>query len=75
MDREGREFLAKEHLELWVWLRYIDDIFFVWTHRRVKFLERLSSFNPKLKSKCSRQKINFLDVTVKLNNNQFATDL
>ena len=29
MDRMETEFLEKEHLKPWVWLRYIDDIFFV----------------------------------------------
>ena len=63
---------------IWGW--YIDDIFFVWTHGKDeldKSLERLNSFHPNLKFilECSREEINFLDVTVKLNNNQFVTDL
>ena len=29
MDRVEAEFLEKEHMKLWVWLRYIDGIFFV----------------------------------------------
>ena len=58
-----------------VWWRYIDDIFFVWTHGKdelYKFLERLNSSHPKLRfrSECSGEEISFLDVTVKLNNNQ-----
>ena len=42
-----------------------------------KFLERLNRFHPSLKftSECSSQEINFLYVTVKLNKNQFVTDL
>ena len=55
------------------------NIFFVCTHREdelYKFLKRLKSlhFNLKFTSKCSGQEINFLDITVKLNNNQFAVD-
>ena len=36
MDRTETEFLEKEHLKPWVWLRYIDDLFFVWNHRENK---------------------------------------
>ena len=52
MDRMEAEFLGKERMKLWVWLRYIDDIFFVWTHgknRLDEFLENLNSFYPNLK--------------------------
>ena len=55
-------------------------MFFIWTHGGDKldeFLERLNSFHPNLKftSERSEQKINFLDVTVQLNNNKFVADL
>ena len=80
MDRMETEILEKKRLKPWVWLRYIDDIFFVWTHGEDKldeFLERLNSFHPNLKftSERSEQKLNFLDVTVQLSNNKFVTDL
>ena len=32
MDKVEAEFLDKQILKPWVWLRYIDGIFFVWTH-------------------------------------------
>ena len=51
MDRVETEFLEREHLKPWVWLRY-DDIFFLWTHLEhelYKFLERLNSFHANLK--------------------------
>ena len=71
MDRMATEFWEKESLKLRVWLRYIDDIFFVWTHGENKldeFLESLNSFHPNLKftSERSEQEINFLDITVQL---------
>ena len=79
-DRVGTEFLENEHLKLWVWQRYIDDIFFVWIHvesELSKFLERLNSFDRHLKIilEYTKEEINYLDVTLKLNNNQFNTDL
>ena len=32
IDKVETEILDKELLKPWVWLRYIDDVFFVWTH-------------------------------------------
>ena len=52
MDRMETEFLEKQRMKPWVWLRYIDNIFFVWTHgknRLDEFLENLNSFYPNLK--------------------------
>ena len=31
MDKVEREFLNAEDIKPWVWLRYIDDIYFIWT--------------------------------------------
>ena len=31
MNKVVREFLEEEDIKLWIWLRYIDDIFFIWT--------------------------------------------
>ena len=32
MDRVEQDFLETQELQLLLWLRYIDDIFFIWTH-------------------------------------------
>lgn len=64
MDKVETEVLDKELLKLWVWLRYIDDIFFAWTHEKEslhKFLKHFNNF--------SEISVNFLDVTVKLQEN------
>ena len=79
MDKVKTEFLEKEYLKPWVWLTYIRNIFLVWTHREDelhKFLEHLNSFHHNLKFtlECARQELDFLDVTVKFNNNEFAKD-
>ena len=68
------------NLKPWVWLRYIDDIFFVWTHGEDKlhdFLSRLNEFHPNLKFtyEYSTEQINFLDVIVKKEKDEFVTDL
>ena len=80
MDRVETEFLSKESLQPWVWLRYIDDIFFVWTHGESElesFLERLNGFHPSLRftHESSRDKISFLDVTISNDNGIFSSDL
>ena len=75
-----REFLKKESIKPWVWFRYIDDIFFIWlgTDTQLKnFQQSLNNFNPNLKYafEKSREKVNFLDVTVKVESDNIVTDL
>ena len=62
-----------------MWLRYIDDIFFIWTEGENKlesFLRRLNTFHPNIKftHEKSKTSINFLDV-VRINGDKFETDL
>lgn len=80
MDKFENEFLNEEVDQPWIWLRYIDDIFFVWTEgeeKLVGFLERLNSFHSNLKftHEHSCVSINFLDVLVKIEGDSFVTDL
>ena len=64
-----------------VWLRYIDDIFYIWEHGEdelTKWLEHLNNFHKTIKftNEWSHTKINFLDTTVKVNiDNKLYTDL
>ena len=32
MDKVEREIIDAQELKPWLWLRYIDDVFFIWTH-------------------------------------------
>ena len=62
------------------WLRYIDDIFIVWTHGRDllnKFLDLANSFHPTIKfsSYSSSEQVPFLDVMVSLEDGFLQTDL
>ena len=69
-----------------VWIRYIDDIFFIWTGSK-ESLNTFVSFtndytdNNKMKSRIkfetniSENSVNFLDVKVNLNNGKITTDL
>ena len=56
----------------WVWLRYIDDVFFIWTHGEEKLKQFISHLNSshetiKFSSESSKDRISFLDVLVKSN--------
>lgn len=80
MDRVETDFLETEILKPWVWLRYIDDIFFVWLNGEeslVAFLERLNKFHPNLgfTYEFSESSVNFLDVVVSIEGDTFVTDL
>ena len=50
--RASLYFLQVEDMKPWVWLRYIQDIFFIWTeneNKRLGFLRRLNTFHLNLK--------------------------
>ena len=74
------EFLEKQEYKPFIWLRYIDDIFFIWTHGEDKlktFLENLNQFHPNIKftHESSTESIPFLDLRVKLSQGKLETDL
>ena len=63
-----------------VWWGYIDDIFFIWEHGEEslkEFLNEINSFHSTIKftADWSKEKVNFLDVEVTLNNGVLSTDL
>jgi len=63
-----------------LWLRYIDDIFSLWTHgsdQLAVFNTWLNSLHPNLKFTCtsSDTSVEFLDTTVRLTDNKLMTDL
>jgi hypothetical protein len=80
MDMVENEFLEQQEIKPWVWLRYIDDIFFVLLEGEDKlfqFLNRLNAFHPGLKFtyEYSQTKVNFLDVSVGIDAGRFITIL
>ena len=62
MDEVEQKFLETQSKNLLIWLRYIDDIFFIWTHGE-KELERLlkdlNNFTPNLSFTHEAAKIAF----------------
>ena len=80
MDKMEGEFLEKCENKSFTWLRYIDYIFFIWTHGEDKlktFLENLKQFHPNIKftHESSTKSILFLDLRVKLSQEKLETDL
>ena len=77
MDYIEDQFLKNEQIQPWIWLRYIDDIFFIQTASEKElddFLERLNYFhlNVKFTHERFKEEINFLDVTVKVNHGELS---
>ena len=74
------EILREVKLKPYLWWRYIDDIFFISEHgaeKLKKFIDVLNKKHPTIKftAEWSKTKINFLDVTVSLENGKIKTDL
>ena len=77
MDRIENDFLDSKIVKPWLYLRYIDDIFFIWTEGQDKlerFLDRLNNLHPNLEftHEKSKSSVNFFDVSV---DNKLETDL
>ena len=79
-DFEDR-FVYTYHKQPRLWLRFIDDIFFIWEHGELElqnFLDYLNGVHPTIKftSEHSSEKVNFLDVwAVKREDGYLITDL
>ena len=80
MDQVETEFLETQKHKPLVWFRYIDDVFFIWTHSK----EKLSSFledsnklhrNIKFSHEVNEESIHILDLNVRLSDDKISTDL
>ena len=80
IDHIETEFLKTQDIKIWFWKRFIDGIFFIWTESEEsleKLLEILNKLHPNLKFtyEKSKEKINFLDVVIKIKKGKIITDL
>ena len=80
MDYIDTEFLKSQEIKPWLWRRFIDDIFLICTvteENLDKFLEDLNKLYPNLRFtyEKSREKINFLDVVIKIKEGKIITNL
>ena len=80
MDQIETDFLRAQKNVPFVWFRYIDDVFLLWTHGENKLkslMEKLNQFYPNLSFtyESSKNKIAFLDCKVNLFENKLNTEL
>ena len=80
MDQLETKFLETPTFKPLVWFRYIDDIFFIWTHGEEKlktFMAELNSFNDNIKFtyEYNKDSIPFLDLKVISSNGKLITSL
>ena len=80
MDKIENDFLKTQQNTPLVWYRFLDDVFFIWTHGEQtlkSFLESLNTFHPNIKftHESSKECISFLDLSVSLSGNKLSTDL
>jgi hypothetical protein len=80
MSRLEEQMLAATPCRPWIWWRYIDDVFFIWNQGEESlhtFLNHINSFHSTIKftSEFSHNQVNFLDVTIRKENNTLTTDL
>jgi hypothetical protein len=75
-----RLFVYFYHRQPLVWLRFIDDVFMIWTHGEDALAEFVDFINScvdsiKFTAEYSKFAVNFLDMKVKLQDNMIITDL
>ena len=80
MDRVEQDLLETQKLQRLLRLRYIDDISFIWTHRKEelkKFVEKLNNFTPNLRFtyETSEKNISFLDLIITVSEQKLKTTL
>ena len=78
MDEVETSFIETQEMKPLVWFRYIDDVFFIWTHGQEKFdsfLEELNRCNSSVKFtyESNKTSIPFLDLKVTLSNGYLST--
>ena len=78
MDEVEQNFLETQNRKPLIWLRYIDDIFFIWSHGEKeleRFLKDFNNFTPNFSftHEASKNCIRFLDLKVKLIDGKLET--
>ena len=80
MDEIETKFLETQEFQPLVWFRYIDAVFFIWTHgpdKLVSFTTKFNNYHPNVKFtyESNKENITFLDLDVSLSGNKLTTDL
>ena len=80
VDAVETEFCTSQYLQCFLWLCYIEYIFFIWTHgeeKLVQFLNELNNFHPNLSFtyETSKNNLSFLDLNVRLRDGGIHVDI
>ena len=80
MSRLEEDMLSSCAVKPWIWYRYIDDVFFIWTHGEEQlssFIEYVNSYLHTIKftTEKSRNSVSYLDVSVSRKGRALETDL
>ena len=80
MDKLETNFLKTQTLRPLEWFRYVDDVFFLWSHGEEnlkRFLENLNNYDTNIKftHDFSKKEIPFLNLKVGIRNGNITTDL
>ena len=80
MDEIETKFLQTQEFQFFVWVRYIDDAYFIWTHgldKLVSFISEFNNYHPNIKFiyESNNENITFLDLSFSLSWNKLTTDL
>ena len=80
IDEVETNFLETQEFQPLVWFRYIDDVFFIWTHgpdKLVSFMTEFNNYHPNIKFtyESNKENITFLDLNVSLSGSKLTTDL
>ena len=79
-DKFEINFLKTQKLQSFVWFRYVDGVFFIWTRGKEElenFLKELNSFCDHIKFafESDKESINYLDVNINLSNGHLMTKM
>ena len=80
MDRVEQDFLETQELQPLLWLRFIDDIFFIWIHGKEelkRFMEKFNNSTPSLRFtyESSEKSILLLDLIITVSEQKLQTTL
>ena len=80
MDEIETKFLHTQEIEPSVWFRYIDNVFFIWTHgpdKLVSFMTEFNNYHPNIKFtyESNKENITSLALNGSSSGNKLTTDL
>ena len=80
MNEIETKHLQTQQFQSLVWLKYIDNVFFIWSHgpdKLVSFVTEFNDYHPNIKFtyESNKENITFHDLNVSLSWNKLTTDL